>query len=158
LFCTRAAVGDYLTNRVIVRTPDGGFDQDACRKSVLKHLRERSAGRTGDSGADLSHERALLAKEQRETAALKNAIARGEYVRVTSVANIITNELLALRESFLGLPGAEADALAEGDPVRRAHIEDHLRAAVYVILENLSNPEAIAERAARDQRGSARRR
>jgi hypothetical protein len=150
LFCTRAAVGDYLSHGVIERTPDGGFDLDDCRKRVLKHLRERSAGRTGDSGAHLSHERALLAKEQRETAALKNAISRGELVAVSSVGRILTAELLSFRESVLGLAGKESDALCTlfgGDAQMRGLIEEHLRDAVHEILETMSSAAEISLRA-----------
>jgi hypothetical protein len=57
----------------------------------------------------------------------------------------------------LGLPGREADALAAGDPVRRAFIESHLREAINSILENLSEAGHLAERAADEtQRRGAR--
>jgi len=149
LCCTRAAVGDYLAHGVIERKADGGFDLDECRKRVLKHLRERSAGRTGNSGADLSAERAKLAVQQTKAAALRNELAAGRLCDVDIVQKHLERAILVLREQLLTIPGKHAD---ECEGRTRAEIEEILRSAIYQILGDLAEGKHLAERAADETR------
>ncbi len=154
LSCTRETVSDYVAAGVIEKLRDGRFDQDACRAKVLRHLRARAAGRSGSGGADLSHERALLAKEQRESAVIKNSLARGELVLVRDVRRIVENEYGTIREGVLAMPGGHSDALA--DAARNAvsladatsTVEAMLRDAIHEALDGLSNGEKVAAEAA----------
>jgi hypothetical protein len=63
LNCTRETISDYVAKGVIVKLASGKYDQDDCRNRAFDHLRDKAAGR---SGGDLTNERALLAKEQRD--------------------------------------------------------------------------------------------
>jgi phage terminase Nu1 subunit (DNA packaging protein) len=55
-------------------------------------LREQAAGRmSGEGGADLVQERALLARAQREGQELKNAVARGEYAPISMLGDVLAN-------------------------------------------------------------------
>ena len=125
------------------QAPNVGYDLDEVRVRYIKNLRLRASGQ-GDGLASLAKARALLAQQQTETASIRNAVARGEFVAVADVVGIHTNELSTIREAFLSLPGKESDALSDGDEARRAFIEERLRGAVIEILENLSDSTQIA--------------
>ncbi|MDQ7989030.1 MAG: hypothetical protein REI09_05280 [Candidatus Dactylopiibacterium sp.] len=53
---------------------------DDLRVRYLKKLREEAAGRASSGGVELTTERALLAREQREKIAMQNAVTRGELM------------------------------------------------------------------------------
>jgi hypothetical protein len=144
IFLSERRFRELVDEGVITRRPKDRYDLHTVRREAFKHLRKRAAG-TGGEG--LAVARTSLAKEQTAAISFKTALARSKYVLIASAVRIFTAELLTIRENFLGLPSKEADALAEGDPIRRAHIEEHLRAAVYEILENLSNGTEIVRRA-----------
>ena len=113
LDCTRETISDYLARGMIKKLKNGRYDQDVSRNSVLKHLRDKAAGRSGANpgGPDLSTERALLAKEQREGISLKNAISKGEYVLVRLVTIALERIFSIIREHILTREGRLADAL-----------------------------------------------
>jgi hypothetical protein len=142
-------VYDLIDAGVIERPKAGeGFDLDACRIGILRHQRKQLAGHGGGIGKlDLAAERAALAREQRETAALKNAITRGEYVRVKFVSDVITQHYSIVREHLLGVPGARGHDIATAALAcaniqnATAVVTEKLREAIYEALTNLSNPE-----------------
>ena len=59
--------------------------------AYCERLRDQAAGRLGDGvgGLDLVQERAALAREQRLSQAMKNAVARGEYAPIGALANVL---------------------------------------------------------------------
>ena len=71
-------------------------------------LREQAAGRMGaDGGAlDLVQERAALAREQRISQELKNAVARGEFAPVGVLADVLGLAAGAVVDRFDQLEGA----------------------------------------------------
>jgi hypothetical protein len=68
LDCDREIILGYVTKGIIEKLASGKYDLDKCRNRVLAYLREKAAGRSGD----LTNERALLAKEQRDALVFKN--------------------------------------------------------------------------------------
>lgn len=70
-------------------------------------LREQAAGRMGDEvgGLDLAQERAALAREQRKSVELKNALMRGEYASITLLSEVLASASQAVAERFEHLPG-----------------------------------------------------
>jgi len=136
LDCARETISDYIAKGIIEKLPDGRYDEDDCRKRVLKHLRDRNAGRTG---GELSSQRAELAKEQVETVRIKNAALRGDLVSLEAVARQYDALLLITRENILGVPGAKADELAMRT---RDEVELILRDALHEALDELSRYEA----------------
>ena len=143
LFCTRETISDYVENGVIAKLRDGKYDVDECRKRVLRHLRDKAAGRLGGAeGASLSREKALLAKEQRETASLKNAMTRGDLISIRLIIKGFTGDLTVLRERLLTIPGKVADDL-EGRT--RAEIEEKLIDEISEALTALSDPRTYAD-------------
>ena len=139
-------VYDLIEAGIIERPKSGeGFDLDVCRIAVLRHQRKQLAGHGGGK-LDLATERAALAREQRETAALKNAIMRNEYVRVSVVTEVVTQAYSIVRENLLGVPGARSYDIAcaaracVDDQSAAAVVTGKLRNAIYEVLTNLSEP------------------
>ena len=110
---------------------------------ALKHLRDKSAGRAGGDGATLASERAKLAAEQRETAALRNAVTRGDLISIKSIIRAFTGDLVVLRERLLTIPGKCAGDL-EG--MTRAEIEARLIEEISDALTALSDPLTYSKR------------
>lgn len=82
-----------------------------------QHLRRRAAGHVSEEGLDLVQERAALAREQKETAALRNAEMRGELVRAEelyrqlfTVARTARNGLITIADRIAVQAAAEEDA------------------------------------------------
>jgi hypothetical protein len=117
-----------------------GYDLRVVRLARLKQLEAIAAGRGGeDGGALLSHERSLLAREQRESAQIKNATARGDLVSLAAVRKRYEASLMVFRERALSHPGKMADPLSMRT---REEIEPLLRAEMYEMLDELSDPTA----------------
>jgi phage terminase Nu1 subunit (DNA packaging protein) len=133
LDCDREIILGYVTKGIIEKLASGKYDLDKCRNRVLAYLREKAAGRSGD----LTNERALLAKEQREAFTLKNAISRGDYVSIGAMRDRIETMLTVFRERILTTIGKMADPLSMRP---REEIEPLLRAELYEALDELSNP------------------
>jgi len=72
--------------------------------SVIKWLGKRAAGHISEQGLDLVQERAALARENRETAALKNAELRGDLVRVDEIRRAIFTTSRGIRNSLQTIP------------------------------------------------------
>jgi phage terminase Nu1 subunit (DNA packaging protein) len=70
-------------------------------------LREQAAGRLGSEidGLDLVQERAALAREQRMTYEIRNAVARGEYAPIAVLADVLATASQAVVERFEQLSG-----------------------------------------------------
>ena len=78
-------------------------------------LREQAAGRMGSEvgGLDLAQERAALAREQRLGIEIKNAVARGEYAPINTLAEVLASASQAVVEKFEQLPGMLTKACPE---------------------------------------------
>jgi phage terminase Nu1 subunit (DNA packaging protein) len=137
LGCTRETVNDYVKRGIIAKLSDGKYDQDKCRLKVFAHLRGLSAGRTGSGDKSLSEARAELTRQQTEAVALKNAVTRGELIRLATVQRSAEIIFAAFRERCLTVPGKIA-AICEMRT--RGEIEETVRAEIYECLEELSGP------------------
>lgn len=76
------------------RVSDGVLTRGECVHAWLvaycEHLRDQAAGRLGETlGLDLVQERAGLARAQRESQELKNAVARGEFAPIGILADVL---------------------------------------------------------------------
>jgi len=124
---------------------DGGVSRWRLR-TIVEALAARdrySANPRATPGrVNLANERALLAREQKNMVAHKNAIARGEFAPVSVLVAVMKRHNLCIRENLLGIPGKLADDLSFGDVERRVIVEEKLRDEIYQILENLSDPES----------------
>ena len=95
------------------RTAKGMFPHPAAIQAYCAGLREAAAGRGSDEtgGQELVRERALLAKEQREAQALKNAALRGELIDAMAAERRWADEMVRLRSRMLAVPTDLAQVL-----------------------------------------------
>lgn len=88
----------------------GVIDQEMTGHQMLQaycsHLREHAAGRASDGDLDLSQERAALARSQRETVDMKNAVTRGELAYVTLIEQVLSNAGSKIAGILEAIPGA----------------------------------------------------
>lgn len=100
---------------------------------------------------ELDRERAALAREQRETAAIKNAESRGDLASITELAKQFSDAAGVAQALLLSIPTKEAPALA---PLTDANaIEARLRKAVYEALQQLSEYGSAREIESRHRSG-----
>lgn len=85
----------------------------------------------------LDRERAMLAAEQRETAALRNAQARGDLASIGELAKQFSDAVAVVHSVLLSIPAKEAPEIA---PLNDANaIESRLRKAIYEALQQLAD-------------------
>jgi phage terminase Nu1 subunit (DNA packaging protein) len=129
---------ELVERGIIPRPAKANYNLEECRKLYIRHLRGVASGH-GDmaAGASLSAERALLAKEQRETISLKNAISRGDYVSLSAMVKRLEATFAVIREKLLTLPGKLGDSC---EMRVRDEIEELLLAEIIEILHELHDP------------------
>jgi phage terminase Nu1 subunit (DNA packaging protein) len=89
----------------VVKLGKATYDRDASILAYCTHLRETAAGRGGAIGvATLTAERARLAREQADSAALKNAALRGDTIAAADVKAKWVAILTAIRSRILSVP------------------------------------------------------
>ena len=92
---SQPAVSDLVTRGVL----QNGLSAGEWLLAYCAHLREVAAGRaSGAGGLDLVQERAALAREQRESVAIKNAVARKSYAPVEILAKVLADACSAVVE------------------------------------------------------------
>jgi phage terminase Nu1 subunit (DNA packaging protein) len=135
----RATVARALRNV----SPDGGtakrplYRLATVADALAAHV-AKPDGRHGNGDvARLAAARTELAREQAEAARLKNALARGELVRMSVVERGATIIFAAFRERCLSIPGKIA-AICEARS--RSEIEETVRGEIYEALDELSRP------------------
>jgi phage terminase Nu1 subunit (DNA packaging protein) len=129
---------ELVERGIIPRPAKANYDLAECRKLYIRQLRGVASGHgDGAAGASLTSERALLAKEQRETITLKNAISRGDFVSLTLIQKALMVIFSVIRERLLTIPGKLADALAMRN---RDEIEAILRGEITEALDELHDP------------------
>jgi phage terminase Nu1 subunit (DNA packaging protein) len=135
---------ELLDKGIIKRHGREGYSLSEVRGEYMRHLRDVAAGH-GDGRIDLPVERALLARQQTESMALRNAIARSEYVSVVEVRRQLETCFGVIRERLLSIPGKISNALANRS---REEIEPILAGEVNEALDELYEPSEVARRAA----------
>jgi phage terminase Nu1 subunit (DNA packaging protein) len=138
---------ELLDEGVIPRQKTTSYNLDDVRQTYIRHLRALAAGQGTGGGITLAGERALLAREQRETATLRNAVSRGDFVSLAKVERKLIALFSVMREQALTLPGKSADALQPHSALDRGEIFDVLHAEVCEMLENLSVTDVTSARA-----------
>src|SRR5258706_7605432 len=135
---------------VIVRqTREVGYDLRVVRFARLNQLEALAAGRGGeDGGALLSTQRAKLAAAQANAAEFKNAQMMGDYMPLGVVKKQLETTFMVARERALSTPGKCADSLTPHCKEDREAIHEILRAEIYDMLEDMSDPVAYAAKIA----------
>lgn len=74
-------------------------------RAYCARLREQAAGRGSDGELDLVQERAWLAREQRISQALKNAVTRKEFAPIGVLSEVLAAASGSVAAKLDGLPG-----------------------------------------------------
>ena len=105
LSLSQTALDDLRRRGIAVSLDKGTYDLDATVRAYVIHLRGVAGGRGGEAQvANLTAERARLAKEQADAAALKNEVARGELVAAVEVERAWGDVLRQVRARILAVP------------------------------------------------------
>ena len=131
---------ELVEDDAITRQPLAAYSLDAVREQYILHIRKIASGRGGEKGSDLASERARLAREQTETAARRNAIARGEFVSIEEVGRQIEAEYGVVRQRLLAIPGTIADDLVG---LERHDVEVKLQQVIAEALKELSDAQHL---------------
>lgn len=86
-------------------------------------LREQAAGRSSSGGLDLAQERAALAREQRASYAIKNAVALGEYAPISLLSDVLSFASQAVVDRLEALTAQIKRAAPGMDDVTRRVID-----------------------------------
>ena len=132
---------------VLPRATSSDWNIDAIRRRYVEHLRAVKGNHLGSAarkpGAadepDLNVERALLAREQREGHALKNAVARGELIPASDVVEGWQSAIARARSLLLGLPTAAADELVLLAARGPAAVRERLAELIHGALAELAD-------------------
>ena len=111
-------------------------------KALTAHHAKPDGRRGNGDDARLTAARAELAREQTAAIAFKNAVARGEYVRLSLIQRSAETIFTTFKERVLSIPGKIA-AFCEGRS--RAEIEEIVRGEVYECLDELSGVKTVGE-------------
>ena len=101
---SKRAISDYTERGIIVKTGRNRYD---LRKSVqlyCEHIRAMAAGRGGENVDTLATERARLAREQADQAAMKNAAMRKELIPVAEVRHEWVSVARRIRNVVMSVP------------------------------------------------------
>jgi terminase small subunit / prophage DNA-packing protein len=100
-----AALTDLKKRGIAVHLGHDAYDLGATVRAYVQHLRGMAAQwGTPDQAAQLTNERARLAKEQADAQALKNARLRGDLVEAVEVERAWSDVLRQLRARLLAIP------------------------------------------------------
>lgn len=109
---SEAALSDLVKRDLAVKRGRNAYDLEQTVHRVVTHLRGIAAGwGTGDMAANLTAERARLAKEQADAQALKNAALRGDLIEADAVAREWADVLRQVRARILAVPSRLRQAL-----------------------------------------------
>lgn len=124
-------------------SPDGQEGQQPRWKltTIINALeggaKPKGGNTTKSQEAGLTEARAELTRQQTAAVALKNAVARGEYVSLSAVRREVETMLTTFRERVLSIPGKIA---ASCEMRSRGEVEETIRDELYEALDELSQP------------------
>ena len=130
---------------VLQRSGRGKYPLGDSIQAYIRHLREQAAGRSAsdedDGQPDLTRERALLARTQREGQGMKNAIMRAELIPVEDVETVVGAVLDATRAKIMAIPTKAAPLLLGLD--RLAEARDVLTTLIHGALDEIAGTTVI---------------
>lgn len=115
-------------------------DLDAIRITYLRHLREVAAGRAAADGTiDLTTERALLARAQKESAELRNATTRRELIPAHEIGSLVSMMIVALKSALQALPSRIRQQAPHLDAHDVKALQDGIDAALHEFADALTS-------------------
>ena len=148
LHCTDRAVRMYADKGIISPVGRGKWSLRASVAAVVEHLRavasqHRSAAAGGDGeepgDLDLTGQRAMLAKRQRERIELELGEKRGELVLVSEVKNAWWKRARAARDKLLSIPDRIIPQIAPGGHGEQSRAYEVLSREIRQVLEELAD-------------------
>ncbi|MDR5655254.1 terminase small subunit [Ruixingdingia sedimenti] len=119
------------------------WDLAATVRGYCAHLRGTASGRGGEEEvANLTAERARLAREQADAQALKNAAARGELVRAEEVTRAWSGILGQVRARVLAVPSRVRGALPHLSGADAEVIDKEIRFALEELADDKGAEDA----------------
>lgn len=101
---SKRAISDYAERGIIVKTGRNRFDFRKSVQGYCEHIRTMAAGRGGENVDVLATERARLAREQADQAAMKNAAMRKELITVAEVRHEWVSIARRIRNVVMSVP------------------------------------------------------
>lgn len=125
------ALSDLKKRKIAVHLGHDAYDLEATVGNYTRHLRSLAAGwGSADQAAQLTAERARLAKEQADAQALKNGKLRGELVEAAEVARTWSDLLRSVRARILAVPSRLRADLPDLDAATTQAMDRALRDAL----------------------------
>lgn len=119
-----------------------GYDLQASVRAFVGHLRTVAAGRGGeDHSANLTAERARLAKEQADAIAMKNEAARGNLLDAGETERVWTAHVIAVRNRILAVPARLRMSHGYLDPLAYRALDRELRDALTALGHGDTTPD-----------------
>lgn len=116
---------------IAVHYSHDAYDLAATVNAYVTHLRGTASGRGGEEHvANLTAERARLAREQADSQAMKNAAMRGELVKAEEVTREWAELLRKVRMRVLAVPSRIRGALPHLTPGDLATLDREIRTAL----------------------------
>ena len=114
----------------------GGLNLEQCRLAYIGYLRGIASGHQSEDGElDLADERAKLAREQTETAAIKNAESRKELLPADEVLEYWAKQVIAVKAHLRGIPARFASQVPQLTPGEIGGLRD----LIHETLTNLAD-------------------
>ena len=134
-------VRDLAARGIIARAERGKYALISSVRAVCEHLREIAAGRAAfvPGELDLVAERARLASEQADAAAMKNDVTRRSVVLVADAARAFGEQCARVRTRLLAVPSEQAPRLHRCSSA--AETQAMLADAIHEALADLSSDE-----------------
>lgn len=133
LLLSERRIQQLAKEKIIPRAGVGEYPLVPAIQGYIRYIQERS--QSGD-GPDLTMEKALLTKVQRETAELELAAMRGDMHKSEDVMTVWTECIVNCRSRLLAMPTKLAPQLAQAKTA--PEIEGILKNAVYEALDELA--------------------
>lgn len=131
LALSSGALTDLKKRGIAVHLGHDAYDLGATVRAYVEHLRGMAAQwGTPDQAAQLTAERARLAKEQADAQAIKNGKLRGELVEAGEVERAWSDVLRQVRARVLSVPSRLRADLPEVDTGTLSAIDRALRDAL----------------------------
>lgn len=131
LALSSGALTDLKKRGIAVHLGHDAYDLAATVRAYVQHLRGVASGRGGEEHtANLTAERARLAREQADAVALKNAALRGDLVPAADVTREWAEVLRKVRAGVLAVPSRVRAALPQLTAADVAVLDAEIRATL----------------------------
>ncbi len=138
--CDERTIRSYASRDIAVKAGRGRYWLKASTRNLILHLRDTASGRGGAAAVEtLTAERARLAHEQANAAAIKNAVSRGELVEASAVTERWSHICATIRSRMLAVPTMAAADIPAMTRIELDIIDRHIRDGLTELADELAN-------------------